>query len=306
MDRLGAMATFVSAVDVGSFSAAARKLGAPLATVSRKVADLESALKTQLLIRSSRRLTLTDAGQSYLQDCRRILDEIRAAERAASGEFSQPRGELVITAPLVFGRLHVLPIVTQFLKEYREIAVRMILGDRLLSLVDDHIDLAVRIGELSDSSLMATNVGMIRNVVCASPDYFAARGLPNKPEDLSAHDCIAFEGLDAPGGWTFGTGKSARIVTIRPRLAVNTAEAAIDAAIASVGITRVLSYQIAEAVRGDRLKVVLTSFEPPARAANLVYAGGGRVPAKLRAFVDFASPKIRKRLARAAFKALSA
>ena len=300
MDRLASMSILVSVAEAGSFSAAARKLGSPLATVSRKVADLEAALKTILLVRSVRGLTLTDSGRAYVQACRRILDEIGAAERAAAGEYARPRGELVITAPVAFGRLHVLPIVTLFLKDYREIDIRMILGDRILNLADDHVDLAVRLSALADSSLIATNVDAIRTVVCANPTYFAARGVPKKPEDLNAHDCVAFEGLSASDVWTFGVGKSARLVSVRSRLAVNTAEAAIDAAIAGLGITRVLSYQVAQALRDKRLMLALESFEPPPRPANLVYAGGALMPAKLRAFIDFAAPKFRARLARGA------
>lgn len=300
MDRLESMSILVAAVDAGSLSAASRRLGTPLATVSRKVSELEAHLGTRLLNRSSRRLTLTDAGRSYVAACRRILDEVEEAERAAAGEYSALRGELVITAPIVFGRLHVLPIVAEFLKAYPEIDIRIVLADRMVSLLEDKIDLAVRIGTLPDSSLIATRVGAVRRVVCASPAYFAARGTPQGPSDLSAHDCITFEGLTAPEAWTFASGKSETSIPVHSRLVVNTAEAAIDAAIAGVGITRVLSYQTAGAIRAGTLAIALEPFEPPPSPINFVYGGGRLVPLKLRAFLDFATPRIKARLAEGA------
>ncbi len=297
MDRLEAMSILVAAVEAGSLSAASRRLGTPLATVSRKVADLEAHLKVLLLNRSSRRLTLTDAGRSYVAACRRILEEVGEAERSASGEYSAPRGELIITAPIVFGRLHVLPIVTAFLKAYPEIDIRIVLANRLINLLDDHVDLAVRIGELPDSSLVATRVGAIRRVVCASPAYFAARGSPKHPRELAAHDCITFEGLMSPDAWSFTIAKSAQSFAIHSRLTVNTAEAAIDAAIAGAGVTRVLSYQMAQALKAGTLVLALEAFEPQPSPVSLVYAGQRLLPQKLRAFLDFAAPRLRAALA---------
>lgn len=299
MDRLDSMSILVAAVEAGSLSAAARRLGTPLATVSRKVSDLEAHLKTRLLNRTSRRLTLTDAGQSYVAAARRILEEVEEAERAASGEYSAPRGELIITAPIVFGRLHLLPVVIEFLKAFPEIAIRLMLSDHVVNLLESHIDVAVRIAALPDSSLMAARIGVIRRAMCASPTYLAARGAPARPEDLAAHDCIAFEGLSG-GTWTFVHGNSETQVPIRARLVVNTAEAAVDAAVAGVGITRVLSYQAAQALRERTLEVVLAEFEPEPWPVHLVHAGGRRLPLKLRAFVDFAAPRLKARLASAA------
>src|SRR5581483_10990972 len=220
-----------------------------LATVSRKVSDLEAHLRTRLVIRTSRRLTLTEAGRAYVEACRRILDQIGEAERAASGEYAAPRGELLITAPIVFGRLHVLPIVIDFLTSYPDIQIRLMLADGIVNLQEHGIDLAVRIGQLPDSSLIATRVGAIRRVVCASPAYFAARGTPTTPGDLGGHDCITFDGLASPRDWTFVVNRKPVSIAVRSRLVVNTAEAAVDAAIADVGITRVLSYQAAAALR---------------------------------------------------------
>ncbi|RWM22656.1 MAG: LysR family transcriptional regulator [Mesorhizobium sp.] len=303
MDRLEAMSLFVAAVEAGSLSAAGRRFGIPLATVSRKVSDLERHLKTRLLNRSTRQLTLTDAGHAYLAACRRILDEVGEAERTAAGEYSAPTGELIITAPIVFGRLHVLPVVTGFLAAYPDVAIRLMLADRLTQLTEEHIDLAVRIGELPDSSLVATRIGSIRRVVCASPAYLAEHGTPETPQDLAAHSCITFEGLTAPAAWTFATGKTDLTVPIRSRLRVNTAEAAVDAAIAGVGLTRVLSYQITAAVRSGTLRTVLEAFEPQPWPVSLVHAGQGLLPVKLRAFLDFAAPRLKKRLVQATWQA---
>ena len=298
MDRLDAMSLFVATVEAGSLSAAARRVGVPLATVSRKLSDLEKHLKTRLLNRSTRRLTLTDAGQSYLIACRRILDEVNEAERTAAGEYSSPTGELVITAPVVFGRLHVLPVITDFLALYPQVDVRLTLSDRITQLVEEHIDLALRIGELPDSAMVAIRVGSIRRIVCASPAYLAMHGTPTRPPELAGHNCVTFEGLAAPATWSFGAGKAETTVPVRSRLQVNTAEAAIDAAIAGLGLTRVLSYQADAAARAGALRVVLEPFEPPPWPVSLVHAGQGRLPVKLRAFLDFAASRLKERLAR--------
>ena len=298
MDRLKAMSLFVAAVEAGSLSAAARRFGIPLATVSRKVSDLERHLNTRLLNRSTRRLTPTDAGEAYLAACRRILDDVGEAERAAAGEYSAPTGELAITAPVVFGRLHVLPVVTGFLSAYPDVDIRLTLADRITQLVEDHFDLALRIGQLPDSSLVAIGVGSIRRVVCASPAYLAEHGTPTIPEGLGTHDCITFEGLSSAAPWSFAKGKTDVTVQVRSRLQVNTAEAAVDAAIAGVGLTKVLSYQVDAAVRSGMLRIVLQEFEPEPWPVSLVHAGHGLLPVKLRAFLDFAAPRLKERLAR--------
>ncbi|AID32718.2 LysR family transcriptional regulator [Mesorhizobium loti] len=298
MDRLEAMSLFVAAVEAGSLSAAARRFGIPLATVSRKVSDLERHLNTRLLNRSTRRLTPTDAGEAYLAACRRILDDVGEAERAAAGEYSAPTGELAITAPVVFGRLHVLPVVTGFLSAYPDVDIRLTLADRITQLVEDHFDLALRIGQLPDSSLVAIGVGSIRRVVCASPAYLAEHGTPTIPEGLGTHDCITFEGLSSAAPWSFAKGKTDVTVQVRSRLQVNTAEAAVDAAIAGVGLTKVLSYQVDAAVRSGMLRIVLQEFEPEPWPVSLVHAGHGLLPVKLRAFLDFAAPRLKERLAR--------
>ena len=296
MNRFESMSVFIAVVEAGSLSAASRKLKMPLPTVSRKVSELESHIKARLLNRSTRKLTLTDAGKTYLASCKRILEDVGEAERAASGEYSAPTGELIITAPIVFGRLHVVPITTQFLKAYPDVQVRLVLGDRSLNLLEDHIDLAVRIGELPDCNLIATRVGMISNVVCASPEYFAKRGTPKRPQDLAKHECITFTGLMSPDFWTFKTDQSELSVPIRSRLVVNTAEAAIDAAVQGAGVTRVLSYQIEKAVQPGMLVSALRKYEPAPVPVSLVYTGQRLLPLKLRAFLDFAAPRIRASL----------
>jgi DNA-binding transcriptional LysR family regulator len=296
MDRFESMAVLLTAVEAGSLSAAGRKLGMPLATVSRKVSELETHVKARLLSRSTRKLTLTDAGRDYVVACKRILEDVNEAERAASGEYSAPRGELIVTAPIVFGRLHVLPVTTEFLAAYPEVVVRLVLGDRVVNLLEDQIDLAIRIGELPDSSLIATRVGTIRRVVCGSPTYFAEHGTPKSPDALSAHKCVTFAALMSPDSWVFKVDGVDVSVPVHSRLIVNTAEAAIDAAIAGVGVTRVLSYQIDQASRAGLLDTALRDFEPAPLPISLVYAGQSRLPLKLRAFLDFAAPRLRERV----------
>lgn len=297
MDRLDSMQVLVAVVDAGSLSAAARQLGMPLATVSRKVADLEAHLNTRLLHRTTRQLSLTEAGGAYLAACRRILEQIGEAERIATGEYAAPKGELVVTAPVVFGRLHVVPVVAEFLAHYPEIDVTLIFTDRVVHLMEEQVDVALRIGALPDSALMATGVGTVRRVVCASPAYLASHGVPLAPLDLAGHDCISFEVLESKRAWVFGTGKTELSVPVRSRLAVNTAEAAIGAAMLGVGLVRVLSYQVADAVREQALSVVLEAYESAPLPISLVHKGQTPLPLKLRAFLDFVAPRLRTRTA---------
>lgn len=298
MDRLGAMSVFVTVVEAGSLSAAGRKLKMPLSTVSRKISELESHMKTRLLIRSTTNLALTDAGKSYLAACKSIIESVDEAERQAAGEYSAPTGDLIIAAPIVFGRLHVVPIVAEFLEKYPDVDVQLVLEDRPLDLLENHIDLAVRVGELPDSRLIAVRVGEIRNVVCASPKYLKGHGTPDTPQELVSHDCInfTFAALMSPDVWTFRMGNSEMSMRIRSRLVVNTAEAAIDAAIAGVGITRVLSYQVKKVAQSGALTTVLSKYESAPVPINLIYAGQRLLPLKLRTFLDFATPRFRIRL----------
>jgi DNA-binding transcriptional LysR family regulator len=298
MDRLEAMSILVAAAEAGSFSAAGRQLGVPLPTISRKVADLEAHLNTQLLVRSTRKLSLTEAGLAYVAACKRILEQVDEAESQASGEYIVPRGTLAMTAPIVFGRLHVVPVVNEFLARFPQINVHLTLSDRTINIVDEHIDLAVRVGALPDSTLVATKVGEIRRVVCGSPDYFAAHGVPKTPDDLADHMCVTFTALASGMRWIFNPrGKATRSVRPNCRLKINTAEAAIDAAIASVGVTNVLSYQVARAVAAGKLRLILEDYEPDPIPVHLVHAGQAILPVKLRRFTEFAASRLRKSLA---------
>ena len=296
MDRFEAMSILVTTVETGSFSATGRKLGIPLATVSRKVADLETHLNARLLVRSTRKLTLTEAGAAYIDACKRILEQVGEAERTVSGEFSTPRGELVIAAPVVFGRMYMLPIVNEFLGQYPDVNVRLVLSDHDLNLVNDHIDLALRVGKLPDSSLVAIRLGTTCRGVCGSPRYFANHGTPKSLVELTDHACISFDALSQGPAWKFALPqrRKEKAVTIRPRLVVNTAEAAIDAAVAGVGLAHVLSYQAWPAYEAGKLKLILREFDPDPVPVSLVHAGQGMLPVKSRRFVEFAVPRLRK------------
>jgi len=286
VDRLDAMRVFVAVAEAGSLSAAARRMRAPLTSVSRKLGALEDELGVRLVMRTTRKLALTDVGRGYLDSCRRVLGEVEDGERLAAGAQAEPRGVLSITAPIVFGRLHVLPVIAELLAAYPALDVRLSMSDRVVDLVEDGLDAAVRIGVLADSSAVAIKLGEVRYVVCASPAYLRARGTPETPDDVAPHACIMF----AP--WSF----RGRRIAIHARLAVDTAEAALDAALAGLGLTRVLSYQAAEHVRAGRLKIVLAEHEDPPLPVHVVHADARLVPARLRAFVDFAVPRLRARL----------
>jgi len=298
MDRLEAMTILLRVVDKGSFSAASRDLGVPLATVSRKVSELEGHLGTRLLVRTTRKVALTDAGVAYVASARRILDEINEAERIAAGELHAARGELILTAPVLFGRLHILPIVTEFLELYPEINVRLVLADRNLHLVEDHVDMAVRIGRLPDSAMIATRVGSMRTVVCGSPKLLAARGMLQSPEELSELPCVNFETLSPVSAWPFRVKEGGGIteVPIRPRLSVTSAEAAVWAAAHGAGVTRVLHYQCADALREGALRIILADFEIELLPIHLLHARQGALASKIRVFLDFAASRLRERL----------
>ena len=296
MDRLEAMSAFVSVVEAGGFSAAARKLGTPLTTLSRKVADLEEYLRVTLLTRTTRKVALTDTGQLFFQRCRQLLDELSDAERLASGEYQAPRGELKISAPLALGRLHLEPIISEFLSVYPDIDVELRLSDQVANVVEDGIDVAVRVGQLPNSSLKALKVGSIRHVICASPAYLSRYGTPSRPSDLGNHQCVTFTGLEGAKEWTFRTGRKVERLAVRSRLAVNTAEASADAATAGVGITRLLCYHVSGMVLDGRLKLILRKFEPPPLPVTLVSADAQLAPQKLKAFMDFVGPRLKARL----------
>jgi DNA-binding transcriptional LysR family regulator len=292
MDRLEAMTILLAAVDTGSLSAASRHLRIPLATVSRRVAELEEHLHVRLLHRGHRKVVLTDAGRSYVDSCRRIMEEIAEVERTASGEYRAPQGELIITAPAVLGRTHVLAVVAEFQRAFPDIRMRLQLMDRYVNLVEEHVDVAVRIGELADSSMIATRLGLIRRVVCASPAYLKARGVPKVPADLASHDCVTF---DPATPWEFRRNGATQTIDVPSRLAVNLGEVAAAAAVAGAGISRVLSYLIEDLLKSGSLVSLLDAYELSPRPVSIIYPGQRQVPLKLRAFLDFAVPRLRKR-----------
>ena len=296
MDRIDAMRLFLKVVDTGSLSAAARALHSPLPTVSRKIGEMERLLGAKLIIRTNRNVALTDAGRLYLSAAKDILERIDEAERRVSGEYLTPKGDLTMTAPIVFGRLHVLPVVTDFLRAFPEINMRLTLGDRNNNLVEDQIDLVLRIGDLADSSLMALRLGAISSRVYGSPKYLQQNNEPLTPHDLSDQQCIAFEGVQSSRSWQFSDGKQTFSVDIRPRLSVNTAEAAVDAAASGLGLTRVMSYQASNLVGQGLLMPVLEQYELPASPVHLIYLPNAILPLKLRAFLDFATPRLRSAL----------
>jgi DNA-binding transcriptional LysR family regulator len=297
MDRIESMSVIIAIAEAGSLSAASRQLRIPIPTVSRRLSELETRLKTQLFQRSPRHLTLTDAGRSYVEACKRIIEQVNDAEKEASGEYRTPTGDLTVTSPWGLGHLHLLPLSCEFLNIYPDIALRLLLSDRVLNPIENKIDVAIRIGSLPDSSMIATRIGSVRVVACASPEYLAARGRPESPDDLSSHDCITVAETGAPRSWKFMSGGNEIAAPIRTRLTVNTSEAAVEAAIAGTGIARVMSYKMEAARRTGRLSIVLATFEKDALPVHVVYAERKPMPLKLRVFLTWLTPRLKARLA---------
>ena len=296
MDRLSAMALLVKVTELGSMSAAARALNMPLTTASRHIGELESALGVRLLARTTRKLTLTDAGVDYVAAARRILEEVENAERQATGEYQEPKGELVISAPTMFGRQHVLPVISEFIARYPLIRVRLLLSDRNADLVSDHVDLAVRIGDLADSSMVATRLGTMRIVACAHPALLAQR-----PRDLAALPIIRIESPMPYRGWRFRAAeREDQLITLPPVLSVTTPESAADAARLGVGVARLLHYQALDGLRHGELRLLLENVEPDPAPVHLLYTARDLAPLKLRKFIDFAAPALRQALLRIA------
>jgi DNA-binding transcriptional LysR family regulator len=286
MDRLDAMQAFVTVADLKGFAAAARKLRLSPSAVTRLVAALEDRLGARLLQRTTRQVALTDTGARYLERIRRILADVDEAEIAAEGERARPSGRLVISAPVGFGRLHVSPVLTAYLKRHREVSAELRLGDRTINLVEEGVDLAVRIGHLPDSSLVARHVGDMRRIMVASPGYLKSRGEPKKPQDIAVHDTIEFGATSGSAEWRLVEGGNEVRVDYTPRLSTNIADVAIQYAEAGGGLTRVLAYQAAEAIKRGRLKIVLAKFEQPALPIHIVYPTSRLLSAKVRTFID--------------------
>jgi len=292
MDRIDNVAVFAEVADRGSFAKAARHLNRSPAAVTRAVAELEARLGVRLLNRTTRVVSVTEPGQRFLAGARRVLADLTEIEQAAIGQGIAPRGELRLTAPIVFGRRHVLPLVTDFLTQFPEVSVRLALFDRPVDLVEEGIDAAIRIGTLGNTSAIATRVGALRRVVVAAPVYLKRRGMPKAPRDIATHDTIAFLGMDGVERWVFAGGVEA---PIKPRLIVNTAEAAVDAAVSGFGITRMLSYQAADALSDKLLVRLLRDHEGDEIPVHVVYPDGRHPPPRLRAFLDALVPQLRQR-----------
>lgn len=296
MDRIEALAAFAAVAEQGSFVAAARRLGRSPAALTRAIASLETRLGTRLFTRTTRAVVLTDAGRRHLATSHAILRQFAVLQADAASERSEARGVLTVTASIVFGRLHVLPIVNEFLRQYPSVDVRMVLADEVLALVDRGIDVGVRIAHLPDSTLRAVRVGSVRRCVYASPAYLAAHGEPHAPADLAGHACISFAALGAAAErWSFARGKHTVTVAVAPRLTVNLAEAAIDCATAGLGLTRVLSYMVDHVVAAGLLRPVLRAYEPAPIPVHIVYPAGRHLPQRTRLFIDQAATALRAR-----------
>lgn len=295
MDRLDAVAIFVEVAERGSFVKAAARLGRSTAAVSRAVAALEARLDTRLLHRTTRAVTLTDAGARYLDRCRSLLAGFEELEAAAASEKDEPQGLVSLTVPVVFGRLHVLPVAAAFLEEHPRVGMRVLLLDRNVSLVDEGIDVGVRLGALEDSSLRATKVGHVTRGVYASPAYLARAGVPREPEDLRRHDCIVVSGAaTGTDRWAFGRrGKARKVIAVTPRLTVSTIDAGVEAAVLGLGLVRLLSYQADGLVAAGRLAPVLRAHEPDDVPIHVIQPASAHVPVKVRAFIDRLVPALR-------------
>ncbi|ODR89630.1 LysR family transcriptional regulator [Sinorhizobium alkalisoli] len=294
MDRWQAMRIFVQVVDSGGFAPAAKMLHMSPPSVTRAIAALEQQIGTRLLVRTTRSVKLTAAGEGYVADCRRILTEIAEAEANAAGSFMHPAGLLTVTAPALFGRIHVLPIILDFLDHYPAMQVKTVFVDRVTNLVEEGLDVAVRIAALPSSGLISRRIGSVRQVICGAPDYFARFGEPKSPEDLTRHRMIGRDGLFGHSEWLFGNDGSIR-VPIGARLIVNTNDAAIAAAVAGWGLSRFQSYQVAPEIEAGRLKIVLADYEREPVPIHIVHAEGRKVSARIRAFLDFAAVRFRRR-----------
>jgi DNA-binding transcriptional LysR family regulator len=286
MDRIDAMQAFIAVADLGGFAPAARKLGLSPSGVTRLIAALEERLGARLLQRTTRSVALTDAGARYLERARRILADVEEAEASIQDERTRPSGRLVVSAPIGFGRLHVSPVMSEYLKRHAEVSGELRLTDRMVNLVEDGVDLAVRIGHLADSSLVARHVGEMRRIVVASPGYLKTHGEPKTPEAVVSHQTIQFGGAAASPDWRFVRDGNEVRITPEPRLTTNSSDAAIGYAVRGGGLTRVLAYQAADAIKAGQLKILLAKFEPPALPIHIVYPTSRLLSAKVRAFID--------------------
>jgi len=297
-DRFDALTIFVAVAERQSFAEAARQLSRSPASVTRAVAALEERLQTRLFNRTTRSVALTDAGVLYLDGCRRLLATYDELEAVKFAERAEPRGRINVTAPVMFGRLHVLPLVRSFLGDYPQVDVRLLLLDRVVSLVDEGLDLGVRIGQLPDSSLLAIRVGQVRRIVCADPQYLARHGVPATPRDLGGHSLVACTAVTPiPDRWSFHRPSGVISVAVTPRLVVNTTAAAVDATLDHLGLTCIRSYQAEPHAAAGRLQTVLVDYEPPPAPIHIVHPEGRHLPVKVRLFLDHAAEGLRRKFA---------
>lgn len=293
MDRFTEMQVFVAVAECEGFAAGARKLKISPPAATRAVADLEHRLGVKLLNRTTRYVRVTDAGQRYLDDAKRILAQVAEADEAAVGINGSPRGHLVITAPVLFGRMYVMPAIVEYLQKYPDTEVSAMFVDRVVNLLEEGVDVALRIGELSDSSFKALKVGTVRRVVCASPAYIEQHGLPLHPDELHNHPIIVASNLGPNVEWRFLDNHQTSIVRIKPRLTVTSNDAAIEAAVEGLGITRLISYQIAPQLESGQLKIILSEFELPSMPIHILHREGRQSSVKIRAFIDLVAEKLR-------------
>jgi DNA-binding transcriptional LysR family regulator len=293
MDRIKEMAVFVAVAELGGFAAASRQLNLSAPTITRAVAALEAQVGAELFVRTTRFVRLTDSGERYLVDCRRILRELDEAEAHAAGAHLEPQGTLVIAAPIVFGQRLLLPLLVEFLQQHPAVSARALLVDRPVQLTDEGVDCAFRMGDLPDSTLVATPMGHIRRIVCASPAYLAAHGQPQRPQDVTGHALVVSAADGRGDRWRFVEGEGSVEVEIAPRLTVSTSEAAISAALAGWGLTRVMSYQVAAELQRGELTRLLQAYEAKPIPVWLVNTEGRRAAAKLRRFIAFAAEHLR-------------
>lgn len=293
IDQIHLMQVFVAVGEQGGFAAAARKLRISPAAVTRAIAALETLLGTRLLLRTTRNVRLSDAGRQYFDDARAILASIAQAHEAVSGMNAQPRGLLSVTAPVLFGRIFVMPAIVEYMQRYPQVAVAAHFVDHIVNLVEEGLDVAVRIGHLPDSSLRATRVGRIRRVLCAAPAYLAAHGVPRHPSELLQHTIVAGNTTLPRVEWQFRHGDEALAVRLAPRLLVTTADAAVQAATAGLGITRLLSYQVADEVQRGALALVLEDFEEAPWPVQVVHREDKLGSSKVRSFIDHAVERLR-------------
>lgn len=293
IDQIHLMQVYVAVGEEGGFAAAARRLDISPAAVTRAIAALEDGLGVPLLLRTTRNVRMTDAGRRYFDDTRAILASIAEASEAVSGVNAEPRGQLSVTAPVLFGRAFIMPCIVDYMRRHPQVEVNAQFVDRVVNLVEEGLDVAVRIGHLPDSSLRAVRAGRIRRVLCAAPAYLEAHGMPAHPADLLQHTVLASSAVSPGVEWRFGLGEEALSVRMKPRLVVSSNDAALDAALAGLGITRLLSYQVAAQVERGELRLLLEEFEEEPWPVHIVHREGRHGSAKIRGFIELAVERLR-------------